>query len=331
MLLHAVLIVVAVFLCWLSLRGVQLRDIYATLQLASLKWLAPLAAVTLLSHVIRAWRWQLLLDTLHAQPRVSFTTAFGGTMIGLMVNYALPRVGEIARAAHVSTRSDLRIGATIGTVIAERALDVTILIIGLGASLLYLLERTDAVRDAFVVPIATRLADVTLLPVIVVAVSIAAIVMLCVAAVRRIAILRSLLRKAWLSLRDGLASAARTHRKPALAISSVLMFLLYGVMAFIPLVMFNIAGPFELSYVDGLTIMFIGVLGVAVPSPGGIGSFHYITRVTLVSLFGVPASLAVTYAVFLHGAQLVLYTVVGFIVMIVQGGSIGGLVETTDE
>ena len=62
-----------------------------------------------------------------------------------------------------------------------------------------------------------------------------------------------------------------------------------------------------------------------IPSPGGVGSFHYITRVTLVYLFGVEASLAVTYAVFLHGSQLVFYVIVGFVCIMLQGSSLGTL------
>ena len=71
--------------------------------------------------------------------------------------------------------------------------------------------------------------------------------------------------------------------------------------------------------------MILGAVGVVIPSPGGAGSYHYITRVTLVYLFGVEASLAVTYAVFVHGAQLVFFIVAGFISMMLQGSSLGTL------
>ena len=324
-LLHVALAVVALVLCWLALRGVQLREIYAILRLASSKWLVLLVAITLLSHVIRAWRWQLLLDTLRVTPRVSLSTAIGGTMIGLMVNYALPRVGEVARAGHVSAQANLGMGATLGTVVVERALDVSILLVGLGASFVYLIDRSEAVQDALVKPILAQLASIAPLSIAAGIVATGGVALLATIVVRKFVPLRSVIKRSWLALRDGLASATRTRRKPALAVSSILMFLLYGVMAYIPLVMFEIAGPYNLSFADGLAIMFIGVLGVVVPTPGGIGSFHYITRVTLVSLFGVPASLAVTYAVFLHGAQLLLYLIVGCLVMVVQGANLGGL------
>jgi hypothetical protein len=100
-------------------------------------------------------------------------------------------------------------------------------------------------------------------------------------------------------------------------------------MAYVPLVMFDMAGPYQLSLLDAVMIMFIGGIGVAIPSPGGVGSFHYITRVTLVYLFGVDASLAVTYAVFVHGGQLVLYVIAGFLSMVLQGSSLDALRRQT--
>jgi len=127
------------------------------------------------------------------------------------------------------------------------------------------------------------------------------------------------------SFTDGLATVLRSPRRLALIVSTVAIWMLYLLMAYIPLMMFDIAGPYNLSLLDGLCIMMLGAIGVAIPSPGGVGSFHYITRVTLVYLFGVETALAVTYAVFLHGGQLVLYVVAGFICMVLQGSSFGTL------
>jgi hypothetical protein len=65
--------------------------------------------------------------------------------------------------------------------------------------------------------------------------------------------------------------------------------------------------------------MAIGALGILVPSPGGIGSYHYITEQALVHLYGVPAAEALTYAVLTHGAQLVFYTLAGGVAVLYQG------------
>ena len=96
-------------------------------------------------------------------------------------------------------------------------------------------------------------------------------------------------------------------------------------MAYVPLLLFDIAGPYNLSLLDTLSIMILGAVGVAIPLPGGVGSFHYITTRTLVFLFGVNASLAATYAFFVHGGQLVFFVIVGSLCLLLQGSSLSTL------
>ena len=94
------------------------------------------------------------------------------------------------------------------------------------------------------------------------------------------------------------------------------MWLTYGLMAYIPILMFDLQSSVNLSYWDGLAIMFIGVLGILVPTPGGAGSFHYITVLTLTAVYGIAQSDAGAYAVFVHGAQLLLYLGIGALVLV---------------
>ncbi len=313
------LIVLALGLFYLALRGVSLDEVLSALKQGSYAWLAPLIAVALASHVIRAWRWQELMRALPERPHVPLKTAFGGVMIGYMVNYALPRVGELVRCTHVAGLAKLRLGAVFGTVVTERILDVMALLAGLAVSLVLLLDQADIVQEALLEPavqsVAAMRGTVAVFAALAVIVALAGAYTL----LRRGLIPTDKLKRIWHSFRDGLLSARHSTRKTALIISTVLMFLLYAGMAYIPLVMFDIARPYALSFLDALVIMFIGAIGVVVPAPGGIGSFHYITRITLVSLFGVPAPLAVTYAVFVHGAQLVLYALLGLLIILVQG------------
>ena len=128
--------------------------------------------------------------------------------------------------------------------------------------------------------------------------------------------LRPLAQTFW----DGLTTGYRLEKRGLLVASTVAMWLLYGLMAYIPLIMFGLAVPFELSYWDGLAIMFIGVIGVAVPTPGGAGSFHYITSLALTAFYGIPDASAAAYVVFVHGAQLLLYLATGLLMLLLKDG-----------
>jgi hypothetical protein len=103
------------------------------------------------------------------------------------------------------------------------------------------------------------------------------------------------------------------------------MLVAYTIMAYLPFIMFGMDQTFGISIVDAYVIMIVGAVGVAIPSPGGIGSYHYITIQVMVHLYGIDASQAATYAVFSHGGQLILYTMIGFAALLKMGVGLRGL------
>lgn len=93
-------------------------------------------------------------------------------------------------------------------------------------------------------------------------------------------------------------------------------------MAYIPFKMLHLAAPYDIGLLDAWALMAIGALGIVVPSPGGIGSYHYITIQALVHLYGLPEAPAATYAVLTNGAQLVFYTLAGGVAVLYQGSGL---------
>ncbi|NBC16548.1 MAG: UPF0104 family protein, partial [Bacteroidetes bacterium] len=154
--------VLAGVLLYLALRGVDFSAVGEALRTADYRWLLPLVVVLLLSHFLRAWRWQMLLEALPSDAdntthRVSLKTAFYSVMIGYMVNYAAPRLGEVVRSANLSRQERLPLSGVIGTVVVERILDVLVLALGLGSVAVLLLDRLGAVRELFVDPMLNQL------------------------------------------------------------------------------------------------------------------------------------------------------------------------------
>lgn len=319
---------------YLALRGAEIDAIGDAVRQGNYKWLVPLLVVTLLSHLIRAWRWQVLLEALppaspEAGPvRVSIKHAFYSIMIGYMVNYAVPRVGEVVRTADLAAQERLSFSGVLGTVVVERMLDVLMLVLGLVVSFFLLFDQLAVVEQYLIAPVLT---DIEQIPMLLWAGLLLGMIVLIGliygmgfrpedARLRRLWNKR--LRPIWISFKDGLATVLRSPRRFALVFSTLAIWFCYLLMSYFPLLIFNIAGPYNVSLVDAWSIMVLGAIGVAIPLPGGAGSFHYITRQTLVYLFAVNESLAVTYAVFLHGAQLVLYVVIGFLCLLLQGSSL---------
>jgi hypothetical protein len=89
--------------------------------------LAATVPVIIVSHIVRAYRWQLLLQ--HAVS-INVSTLFSGVMIGYAFNTVLTRSGEVLRPWIVSRKTSAPLGILMGSVVTERVIDVCTLVLG---------------------------------------------------------------------------------------------------------------------------------------------------------------------------------------------------------
>jgi len=80
----------------------------------------------ILSHISRAYRWKFLLAPLGYKPR--FINSILSVLIAYIANLGIPRPGEILRASILSSYEKIPFEKTFGTIIAERLVDLLILI-----------------------------------------------------------------------------------------------------------------------------------------------------------------------------------------------------------
>lgn len=104
------------------------RDkVYSYLLDANYSWIALAVTFAFLSHLSRAWRWNYMLETLGKKPK--FITNVMAIGAGYAMNLIIPRSGEISRAAIINRSDNIPMDKAIGTIIAERVLDLIILLI----------------------------------------------------------------------------------------------------------------------------------------------------------------------------------------------------------
>ncbi|HEX9952540.1 MAG TPA: lysylphosphatidylglycerol synthase transmembrane domain-containing protein [Rubricoccaceae bacterium] len=316
-------------LLYVALRGADLGAVARAIRDGAWGWMLPLALVTVLSVVARAWRWTLLLDTLPQadgtpqRDRTPFGIALSSVMIGYLVNLAVPRLGEAVRAGNIAARRPLGFVAVAGTVVAERLLDVAMLAVALASVSLIFGARLGAVAVEAVRGVERLVAglpaavDVLLAAAVIAA--IAAVVWLRIRARRAASATPSAGRGLAAQFRDGALTLVRTGRPGALAASTLVIWACYATMSYLPLRILGMDAAYGLGPIDAWALMTVGAVGMTLPAPGGAGSFHYATIQTLVLLFAVPVLPATSYAVLGHAAQLVFYAVAGAIALLVQG------------
>ena len=67
------------------------------------------------------------------------------------------------------------------------------------------------------------------------------------------------------------------------------------------------------------------VVGVSVPTPGGVGGFEAAVQIGLTSFYGVPNDRAVGAALVLHAVSLLPTVVLGFLFLLQDGLGFGGM------
>lgn len=111
------------FIYWflLKLDAEQKAAIWQSFREADYAWVAVAMVCCLLSHFVRALRWQLLFKPMGCKPGLNNT--FGSVVIAYMANLSFPRAGEVMRCATLRTSEGIPVEKSLGTVVTERLID----------------------------------------------------------------------------------------------------------------------------------------------------------------------------------------------------------------
>ena len=121
---------IGIFFIYLSYRNTTPEDrsnIVKYIQNADYRFVFLSAFFGILSHISRAVRWQYLLAPLGYRPKT--INSILAVLIGYFSNLGIPRSGELLRATAMDRYENIPFQKGFGTVIAERVVDLALLII----------------------------------------------------------------------------------------------------------------------------------------------------------------------------------------------------------
>ena len=81
----------------------------------------------------------------------------------------------------------------------------------------------------------------------------------------------------------------------------------------------------DLPFMGSFLVMALLVVGVAVPTPAGVGGFHYFYRLAATGFYAAPNDRAVGAAIVLHAVSFVPVAVVGLVLLAREGISLAGV------
>jgi uncharacterized protein (TIRG00374 family) len=307
-------------------RGANLGEVLKQIGRADrpLLLLATIAASG--AYVLRVKRWQFLLRPLGP---TRFMPAFRATAIGFAATFLLPgRTGEVLRPYLLARREGLSAMATVATVIVERLLDTIGVLMLFAGFLLFgvpeqALEKPSLFQTVTIAGLAV--AGIS-------AVGFALILLIArfpagvVRSVRRaVAFLPATLAARISATVETFAGGFTIMRKPFDAIVALAgAFPLWLCNA---LAIWSVSAAFQLGvpWSGTFLLMMLLVVGVAVPTPGGVGSFHYAFRLGVTTFFAAADDRAVAAAVVLHAVSFLPITFVGLLSAAQEGLTVSRL------
>jgi uncharacterized protein (TIRG00374 family) len=306
------------------LRDVSFSDVLGHVRTARPGALAAAVVLATVAFPIRLIRWRLLLRDEHgrAYPAGPLWHAIA---IGFTANNILPlRAGELIRAYTAARLTSARFTTVISSIAVERIFDGLTVVALLTLALLGPeLPASLRVGGTSVAQLA-RAAGVISLLALFAAVAVVAAPLTAERAVRRVfphAHFADRIIDLIEGVRRGLVVLRSPARLAGVVVWSLVLWLVNALAFYVGFSAFGI----PVSFGGALLLQGLLVLGISIPStPGFFGPFEAVI-VAVLALYGVPGSLAFSYAISFHITSFVPITLLGVWSMVRTPGGLRAL------
>lgn len=271
--------------------------------------------------VSRGLRWIVLIEALGYKS--SKLNAVSAVSILYFTNLFIPRAGEISRCTTLNQAEKIPIDKLFGTIIIERVIDFIFLFSLIFLTIIF--KFSDIFN--FYIAIQSQQAE-----------SKSDGSILLILAVISALIISFVFFKKWLKkssfyektltfldgLKEGFKSIKNMKRKSVFWFHTFSIWIMYFLMTYI--CFFSMHETAHLTASDGLFLLILGGIGMVIPTPGGIGSYHAIIMIGL-SVLGVgtiffgeggdPSNPALLFPTIIHTAQTLVAIIMGSIGLLI--------------
>ena len=273
-------------------------------------WIWVGIVLGILSHIARALRWQQL--TYSMGYKMTLTNSFMGVMIGYFANMLIPRAGEVARCGVVAKYENIPTSKLLGNVIAERAIDMIILI---GMTIVTVIWQFPIFVQFFHKNIAvgenlTEKSDYMIKMGIAGLIAIAVITLLIF--VMRKSKLLARIKPFIAGLKEGILTIKNVKHTGLFVFYSIFIWIMYFLMLYVAFFCFDFSSNLGMGV--ALTAFVTSCYGMVAPVQGGIGAWHFMVIASMMLYLPNTPEMqanARTFAFLSHGSMTMLYIVLG--------------------
>lgn len=245
---------------------------YKSLSEANYVWIFLSLVIGVITYYSRAYRWKYALEPMGYES--SSINRFYAVMIGYMINLTLPRAGEASRAVALSKSDGVPFTVGFGTIVTERIVDILFLLVITAVS--FFLGQDDFLKikgliEAYFGPKSESTSLTIYL--IIGLVFLSGIVVYLIN--RKI---RDKIREVIISLYKSAISIFKTKNPVAYILHSLLIWICFLLMFYLPFLSFDSTKDLPLSCV--LLAFIAGSLGISLTN-GGLGSYPLLVGIVV--------------------------------------------------
>ncbi|MEK7273636.1 MAG: lysylphosphatidylglycerol synthase transmembrane domain-containing protein [Candidatus Desantisbacteria bacterium] len=296
---------ISVIFLYFALKNIEIKKVLKAFEEINYIYVFPVIFFSMITYVIRAWRWRYFFR--HIKP-IPFSSLFSATMIGFMANNILPaRIGELVRAYCIGKKENISKSTSFATIVLERIFD--------GFSLLFMFVIT-----LIFYPFPEQIRKIGYLFAVIYLAAAGILISIKVWNQQTMKVVNFLC--SYLPKQTGTAITGYAHSFiSGLDVLEngwdVFFILLYSIIMWtLSAVSFYFMLPgchLHLSFLATLFILIVVAIGIAIPAaPGSVGTFQYFTVLGL-SVFGIDKNIGLTFSIVLHITQIAIPISIGWI------------------
>jgi uncharacterized protein (TIRG00374 family) len=127
-------LLLAGLLVWYSLSKTSISQLLEYFKNANYFWVGLGVSFGLLSHLSRAYRWRFQLEPM------GYNIKLGNSIMAVfatyIINYTIPRAGEVARASVLTNYEGVPFEKSFGTIVSERLADMLVMLVIISMALI---------------------------------------------------------------------------------------------------------------------------------------------------------------------------------------------------
>ena len=291
---------IGIFFIYLSYNNTSSEDrknIFSHIKNANYSFVFLSVVFGALSHISRAYRWKFLLAPLGYKPRLINSVL--AVLIGYVSNLGIPRSGELFRATVMDRFENIPFQKGFGTVIAERLVDLFILLCFVSLALIL---QFDLIWEI----LANKPINPVHICVIIVGVSIVFLILRKFINQSNNSFLKKI-RLFFSELWEGIISLKKMEHKWAFVGHTLFIWLMYLVMFYI--IKFSIPETASLG-LEGLIAAFVvGALAISATN-GGVGIYPFSVSLVLIA-YGISKESSLAFGWIMWTSQTVMIVLFG--------------------